>query len=801
MPEDPATSPFLLLPPTSWVASNSLAFAIRDRHPISPGHTLVITKRPVPTWFDATPDEQLAILRLIDDVRRDLDATHHPDGWNIGINVAAAGGQTVPHLHVHVIPRYHGDVPDPRGGVRHVIPARANYLRDRPLATGGHADPFLRHLRPLFARATDVAIIAAFVQDSGLDALHDSVFAALARGARIRLVTGDYLDITQAAALRHLLDWANASAAREDGDQRGGLEARVVEVAQADVISFHPKSWRFEGDDFGAAFVGSSNVSATALRAGIEWNLRVDREMDPAAYREVVDAFDGWWRRAVTLTADWVERYAERARREPPAPRPGEVEREPSPAPPEPNALQREALAALDATRRAGRRRALVVMATGLGKTWLAAFDVAARAEGRMPRVLFLAHRFELLEQAARTFRRMFPDARIGWFSGDRDDAAGDIVFASVQKLARPEQLARFIAAWGASPDYMIVDEVHHATAPSYRRILAELEPGFLLGLTATPDRADEADVLDLFDDNLPYRADLGIAIGEGLLVPFAYFGLRDIVDYANIPWRNRRFEPEALAAAVQTQARMERLRGAWNEHPAARSLVFCASIPHARFVERCLREWGVRAVAVHSEADSADRDEALKRLERGDLDAVCSVDLFNEGIDVPAIDRVVMLRPTESPVVFLQQLGRGLRRPAGKERLVVIDFVVNHRVFLDRLRLLVTLGPSPVTLREFLVDGRVPELPEGCSVDVELEAIDMLRRFLPSGATEVERAYRELKAARETRPTAGELERMGYRVATLRAVHGSWFDFVAGEGDLDEAERRVLEAARPWLR
>jgi hypothetical protein len=348
---------------------------------------------------------------------------------------------------------------------------------------------------------------------------------------------------------------------------------------------------------------------------------------------------------------------------------------------------------------------------------------------------------------------------------------------------------------------YVVVDEVHHATAASYRHILARIDPDFLLGLTATPDRADEADVVGLFDDNLPYRADLGLGIVEGLLAPFSYHGLRDVVDYANIPWRNRRFDPEELARAVQTQARMERLWQAWNEHPARSSLVFCCSIPHAEFVGRWLDEHGVRVAAVHSESGSADRETALEALERGELDAVCSVDLFNEGIDVPNVDRVVMLRPTESPVVFLQQLGRGLRLAEGKERLGVIDFVGNHRIFLDRIRLLVSLGRRPVSLREFLVDGKEPELPPGCSVDVELEAIDMLRRLLPSGATELERVYRDLVAARGERPTAAEVYRLGYRPATLRAMHGSWFEFVAQEGHLGEAERRVLERAGAWLR
>ncbi|HEY8517464.1 MAG TPA: DEAD/DEAH box helicase family protein [Candidatus Binatia bacterium] len=807
---------------------------------MSPGHALLVPRRHIATWFDATRDEQAELTASIEIARDAILRRLHPqvpDGFNIGINVGAAGGQTVFHLHVHVIPRFHGDVPDPRGGVRHVIPARANYLRDesakapspppRALATGGREDPFLRHVRPLFARATDIAIIAAFVQDSGLTRLQPLVNDALARGTRIRIVTGDYLDITQASALRRLLDWQSASEAFETTSDdatdditgeagepptaheppsapRGRLEARIVEVRdELGIVSFHPKSWRFEGDGLATAFVGSSNVSETALDAGVEWNLRVDRDRDPAAYGEIVEAFESWWTRARPLTADWVDAYAERVRRMPRALPAGEVESEELPPKPEPHEIQQAALDALAATRADGRKRGLVVMATGLGKTLLAAFDVEAVREslGRMPRVLFIAHRSELLEQAAAAFRRTFPDARFGWFAADRSDTKGDVIFASVAKLSRPAQLERFILDAGGSPDYVIVDEVHHATAPSYRRILDRLEPGFVLGLTATPDRLDEADVVGLLDDNLVYRADLGVGIVHGRLSPFVYFGLADVVDYENIPWRNRRFDPAVLAQAVQTQARMERLWQAWNEHAARRSLVFCCSIAHARFVRDWLVERGVRAVAVYAAPGSDDRDEALEKLAAGELDAVCSVDLFNEGVDVPAVDRVVMLRPTESPIVFLQQLGRGLRPADGKERLIVIDFVGNHRVFLDRMRTLISLGGRRVSVRDFLEQGVQPDLPEGCSVDVELEAIDMLRRFLPAGASEVERAYRELRASRDERPTAAELTRLGYRTRTLRQTYNGWFDFVAREGDLDEAEQRVLAAAGDWLR
>ncbi len=774
-------SPFLALPQASWAACNDLAFAIRDGYPVTLGHTLIITRRRVATWFEATREEQLAILDLVEVVKRGLDALDpRPDGYNIGFNVGEAAGQTVMHLHVHVIPRYRGDIDDPAGGVRHVLPWRGNYRRQpcAPLAAGGESDPFLAHLKPLFARSTDVAVVAAFVQDSGLDRLSNLIASALLRGARVRLVTGDYLAITQADALSRMLDWEGAYAP--------GFQSRVIECERLPgrTRSFHPKSWRFEGPAFGTAFVGSSNVSESALLTGIEWNLRVDRDRDPDAYERTRQEFEALWALARPLSLEWVAEYGRRARTAALPPPPGEAAAEP----PAPHEIQEEALAALVATRADHRSRALVVMATGLGKTLVAALDAEAfiaERGGEGSRILVLAHRRELLAQAADTFRRVLrrrlPDLRVGWFAEGRAELDADLVLASVQKLSRPEHLA------SVPPrhfDYVVVDEVHHADAATYRRILAHLAPGFLLGL---------------FDDHLAFRADLGAGIEAGRLVPFAYFGLKDVVDYANIPWKNRRFDPEILAHAVQTERRMERLWEAWGEHHGTRSLVFCASIPHAEYVKAWLTARGVRTVAVHFEPGSADREDALRALAAGELDAICAVDLFNEGVDVPLVDRVVMLRPTESRVVFLQQIGRGLRVADGKERLTVIDFVGNHRVFLDHLRALLSFGSGHAALAAFLQTGEA-ELPPGCSVDVELEAVEMLRQLLPTGGGEVERVYRELYAARGERPTIGELFRMSYAPGALRATHGSWFEFIASEGHLSEEESRTLDGARDWF-
>ena len=854
--------------PERVVAESQLAFAVRDGLPVNVGHTLVIPRRHVGSWFDCRPEEQQEIFTLVERVKEALAEELRPDGYNVGINVGEAAGQTVMHVHVHVIPRFRGDVDDPTGGVRLVIPERGNYRSEgrvaraasrrprwitdpagaaaarpkwalapvEPLCTGGAGDPFIAHLMPLFASAREVAIVAAFVQDGGLDRLREPLESCLQRGVGVRVLTGDYLNITQARPLRRLLDWvcgtreealqapgqeageagaeeAVVARAREpeaaaDGLGSGGqLAVRVVEVERLRSTrfgrTFHPKAWIFRGSAGGSAFVGSSNISDPALTDGVEWNLRIDSARDPVGFDRVLAAFDLLWHEGRPLDAEWLEAYAERARavvRELPA---GEVHEEPA-APPEPWEVQLEALEALRRSRLSHRRRALVVLATGLGKTWVAAFDVQqfAGERGRMPRVLFLAHRVELLRQAAATFRRLFPDLAFGWFAGGGGGLAGDVVFASVMKLGRPEHLS------SVAPDafdYVVIDEVHHADARTYRRILSHLRPRFLLGLTATPERADAGDILGLFDDHVAHEADIGAGIAARHLVPFNYFGLRDVVDYAPIPWRNRRFDPEELSRAVQTEARMERLWEAWERHEGRRSLVFCCSIAHARFVERWLGARGVRLAAVHSGADSADRAASLASLRAGELDAVCTVDLFNEGVDLPAVDRVVMLRPTESPVLFLQQLGRGLRRDeaSGKEALTVIDFVGNHRVFLDRVRMLLDLAPGDArpSLTKFLRRAKADALPGGCSVNVELEAVDMLRRLVSSGGRQaLVRAYRELRAARGERPSIGELYRRGYNPATLKQADG-WFDFLAAEGHLSPAEEEALAAHGDWLR
>jgi superfamily II DNA or RNA helicase/HKD family nuclease len=671
------------------------------------------------------------------------------------------------------------------------------------LAAGGRGDLFLRdHLAAAFLRAERVDIVVAFAQPAGVALLRGWLLAACGRGARVRVLVSDYLAITHPRALRGLVDVMGAACAAG----QGALEARVIERAAWSQLgpSFHIKGWIFEGaGGFGRAWVGSSNLSYAALEGGLEWNLRLDRGDDPQGFAQVCGAFDGLWRAARGVDEAWIAAYE--AAREPAA----EVElaSEALAAPPVPHAVQREALEALRASREAGHSRALVVMATGLGKTWLAAME--ARASGAA-RVLWIAHRLELLEQAGEVMRRAMPDAAQGWCVGGRVwERGAQVVLASVGALSQPERLAALAAE---RFDLVVIDEAHHAPAASYQRVLGALDAGFVLGLTATPERMDLASVAGVFHDHIAYRAELARGLREGFLVAVRYWGMRDVVDYGAVRFGAGRFDEAQLAEALEAahEARMALVWGAWQAHPGRRTLVFCQSVAHAQAVGGWLRGRGVRVAVVWAGAGSADRQGALEALASGDLDAICAVDLFNEGIDVPSLDRVVLLRPTESPVIFLQQLGRGLRRCEGKEAVTVIDLVGNHRVFMSRFYTLFgALGADVATLRAEIASGQGVWEGEGWSVSLALEAVDVLGALLGErGAREQAWAlYEEAWARAGARPSAALLYRMGglggrAGVGDVRAASQGWFDVLAARGALGEEERAAWAdvEVRGWL-
>jgi diadenosine tetraphosphate (Ap4A) HIT family hydrolase/HKD family nuclease len=503
-----AACPFCNPPNNRLFHRGRVVLGLWDQFPVSPGHALIIPRRHVTSWFEATAEERNEMMGAVAEARTAIEQVHQPDGYNLGVNVGEAAGQTIFHLHVHVIPRYHGDVPAPRGGVRHVIPEKADYLgmvreaqaesytARSPTIPGGLSgpatvrpphwqalvrggdDPLLAHLRAHLATAVRVDIAVAFVLERGLAEIDGYLKDVVRRGGYLRVLTGDYLDVTEPKALLRLLDLAALAS-----QAAGTVELRVFETAGE---SFHPKAYVVHlSDGDGVAFVGSSNLSELALGRGIEWNYRVVPARDRAGFGTVIAAFETLFRHPHTtpLDAAWVARYSARWSTE--LRRTVTLVPEPLPPPPEPHEVQREALAALVQTRADGNAAGLVVLATGLGKTWLAAFDTD-RPEYR--RVLFVAHREEILAQALATFRRIRQTAVLGLYTGDEKAPEADVLFASIQTLGRTRHLGQF------SPDafdYIIVDEFHHAAAATYRRLIDHFQPRFLLGLTATPERTD----------------------------------------------------------------------------------------------------------------------------------------------------------------------------------------------------------------------------------------------------------------------------------------------------------------------
>jgi superfamily II DNA or RNA helicase/SAM-dependent methyltransferase len=665
-------------------------------------------------------------------------------------------------------------------------------LKRKRLITGGHSNPFLPHLLNAISSASTIEIAVAFTKSTGVNLLFNALEDAISRAAdnsstarpatHLRFLTSDYLDITDPDALRRLMLLKDH-----------GADVRIYESAGG---SFHLKTYIFteelsDGTLKGRAFIGSSNISRQALQDGLEWNYRVDYP-GTTGFFEAKSRFNDIFESARTkeLTDRWIDAYE--SRRKPPTQQVESGSNEYLP-PPHPTEIQKEALSALIETRNEGYRRGLVVLATGLGKTWLAAFD-ADQASAR--RILFVAHREEILSQAAETFLRIRPHARVGFYTGKQRDAQVDILCASIQTIGRADHLRKF------SPnhfDYIVVDEFHHAAAPSYQKLLQHFDPLFLLGLTATPDRTDQSSILSLCDDNLVFTRTLVEGIQSLLLSPFHYYGIFDEnVDYEDLPWRNGRFDIELLSNKLATENRANHVYRTWMEKRQRRTIAFCASIRHAEFMSDFFSERNVKSAAVYSNSPTP-RADALRRLDEGALDVIFCVDLFNEGVDLPGIDTVMMLRPTESKIIFLQQLGRGLRRSPHKDHLVVLDFIGNHKGFLHKPQALAGKAMSRIEIANFarsIKNGSI-DLPPGCLINYDLEIIDFMESLSSSSLTE------DYEALRETllrRPTITEFYRYGGSTTKVRQQYGDWFSFVKEMGDLSDEETNVLGSQRPLL-
>jgi superfamily II DNA or RNA helicase/HKD family nuclease len=593
------------------------------------------------------------------------------------------------------------------------LPRPATPFSDAALMTNGRGEPTLAaELRAELASADRVDLLCAFVKWQGLRLFKKELTELRERDIPLRVITTTYLGATDARALDALVS-------------EFGAEVRVN--YDTTITRLHAKAWllrRHTG--FHTAYVGSSNLSHAALVDGLEWNVRLSAVATPHLLEKFRATFDSYWENR-DFEPYRPDQDGERLRQALQSAS-GERKRDPltvtlSGLEVRPKPFQAEMLEQLDAERTLhDRHRNLIVAATGTGKTVMAALDyrrLACDIHGRDLTLLFVAHRKEILGQAQRMYREVLTDATFGELLSDgQQPTKWRHVFASIQSLSA-NRLADI------APDHfdvVVVDEFHHAEAASYRRLLDHVRPVELLGLTATPERADGVDVRAFFDGRIAAELRLWEALEQNLLCPFHYFGIYDDTDLEAVQWKRGGYDLAALSSVytgndARTRIVLKQLRDKVGDVAAMRALGFCVSVDHAHYMAQCFNDAGIPALAVSGGTPADERRAALAALRNRDINVIFAVDLFNEGLDIPEVDTVLFLRPTESATVFLQQLGRGLRLTHGKTVLTALDFVGHQRRefrFDQRFRALTGAGGKAL---QHQVEQAFPFLPSGSQI------------------------------------------------------------------------------------
>lgn len=499
----------------------------------------------------------------------------------------------------------------------------------------------------------------AFITQSGLICLKECLKLLQEKNITGNILTTDYLYFNQPKALQELQQYPN-------------LNIRIYTKE-----NFHIKGYIFEQNDYYTLIVGSNNLTQTALKANKEWSLKINSLANGALINNTLSQFQQMWQEAMPLTDIWLKQYTDKYHSL------QKLKREFATAQENistndiaPNKMQQEALNALEKLQQNNKHKALLISATGTGKTYLSAFAVK---KANPKRLLFLAHREQILKQAYKTFAKIIPDIQYGILSANHKDFHKPYLFATINMLNKEENLTQFTPTHF---DYIIIDETHRAGANSYLKILNYFQPQFLLGMTATPERTDGFDIYQLFDHNIAYEIRLNQAMQENLLCPFHYFGITDItVDDQEIN-DNSIFNDLTTDARVTHIINQSQYYGFSGER--LRGLIFCSHIEEAQILSQKFNERGFHTIALSGKDSQETRTNAIHKLEQKErstgLDYIFTVDIMNEGIDIPAINQIIMLRPTKSAIIFVQQLGRGLRKYPQKDYVVILDFIGNYQ-------------------------------------------------------------------------------------------------------------------------
>ncbi len=652
-------------------------------------------------------------------------------------------------------------------------------LRDTVLMTNGRDQPSLSaEISAEIESADRIDLVLAFIRWTGIRNLLGPLRRHVEAGKELRIITTTYTGSTELRALEALAD----------------LGAQVKVSYDTTTTRLHAKAWMFErATGFSTVYIGSSNLTFSAQVSGLEWNVRASQRLNPDVVASFGRTFASYWADAHFEDFDSA-RFRQATQQtvgDEAIATPFEIE---------PYPFQRQILERLEVRRERGHPHNLVAAATGTGKTVIAAMDYRIlQARLSRSRLLFVAHRSEILEQSQAVFRHVLRDGAFGelWVGGNRP-TQWDHVFASVQSINANDvesiEQGQF--------DVVIIDEFHHAAASSYEALLNHLKPKHLLGLTATPERADGLDVLRWFGGEVAVELRLWDALEQGLLSPFHYFGIHDSSDLSGVKWRRGRgydsgeltnlYTGDDLWVSKVLQSVNEKV----GDPKSMKALGFCVSINHAEFMASRFNRAGIRSKSLTSQTAGAERRQALSDLRSGQLQVLFTVDLFNEGVDIPSADVVLMLRPTESATVFLQQLGRGLRRSEGKDVLTVLDFVGNqNKEFRFDLRYRSMLGRTRSELEADIVQD-FPFLPAGCEMTLDPVARDIVLQNVRSALpTSWRDRIRELK---EMGPTSLRtfVEETGLELEDIYRGNRTWTELrrAAGfiEGDAVESESRV---------